>query len=261
METEFSHLVSVILPAYNAEKTIEEAVDSVLSQSYANFELIIIDDASTDGTKALLETLADKDKRIRILSNETNVGVLKTRLKGVHASFGKWIAFLDSDDIWAKDKLIKQIRLQQESACHLVYSGTGYINSEGKQLSWVLHVPSEVSYRELLKQNVISNSSVLIMKDMFLHYTPVSEDDNDMHEDFACWLSLLKDGHRACGIDETLVNYRISSHSMTGNKFHAAILNWRTYRHVGLNVFQSAFYMVFYAVRGMLKYSHIRRKG
>ena len=99
------------------------------------------------------------------------------------------------------------------------------------------------------------------MKDMFLNYTPVSEDHNDMHEDFACWLSLLKDGHKACGIDEPLVNYRVSSESMTGNKFHAAVLNWRTYRHVGLNVFQSAFYMVFYAVRGVLKYSHIRRKG
>ena len=99
------------------------------------------------------------------------------------------------------------------------------------------------------------------MKDMFLNYSPVSEDNLDMHEDFACWLALLKDGHRACGIDEPLVNYRISSDSMTGNKFHAAVLNWRTYRHVGLNVFQSAFYMVFYAVRGVLKYSHIRRKG
>ena len=115
MEQERSHLISVIIPAYNAEKTIEEAVDSVLSQTYENIEVILIDDHSSDGTKELLEALADKDPRVRVLSNDTNIGVLKTRLKGVHSSFGKWIAFLDSDDVWESDKLEKQVRLQEEA--------------------------------------------------------------------------------------------------------------------------------------------------
>ena len=261
MEQERSHLISVIIPAYNAEKTIEEAVDSVLSQTYESLEVIIVDDCSSDGTKELLEALADKDPRVRVLSNDANIGVLKTRLKGVHASFGKWIAFLDSDDIWEKDKLEKQVRLQEETASYLVYSGTGYIRKNGETLSWVLHVPSEVTYKKLLKQNVISNSSVLVLKDVFLHFTPVSEDGNDMHEDFACWLSILKSGHKVSGIDEPLVKYRVSNDSMTGNKFRAAVLNWRTYRYIGLNVFQAAFYMAFYAVNGAIKYSRLRRRA
>ena len=254
-------MISVIIPAYNAEKTIEEAVNSVLAQDYGNLELVVVDDASNDKTGEILERLSEQDPRIRVITNDTNAGVLKARLKGVRAAFGKWIAFLDSDDLWRKDKLSKQVRLQEETACHLVFTGTGYIDKLGKQLPWELHVPSEVTYSRLLKQNVISNSSVLILKDFFLKYTPVSEDDYDIHEDFACWLLLLKNGNKACGIDEALVTYRVSSDSMTGNKFHAAVLNWRTYRFIGLNIFQAAFYMVFYAVRGIKKYSHLRQKG
>jgi len=259
VEQERTHLISVIIPAYNAEKTIEEAVNSVLSQSYDNLEVIVVDDCSTDRTKQIIEEMAGKDPRIKCISNETNIGVLKTRLAAVHEAFGKWIAFLDSDDIWEKDKLEKQVKLQEETASHLVYTGTGYIGKTGNPLSWVLHVPKEVTYRKLLKQNVISNSSVLVMKDIYLHYTPVSEDDKDLHEDFACWLSILKNGFKVCGIDEPLVKYRVSSDSMTGNKFHAAVLNWRTYRFIGLNIFQAAFYMIFYTINGIIKYNHIRK--
>ena len=261
MEQERSHLISVIIPAYNAEKTIEEAVNSVLAQDYGDLELIVVDDCSTDKTGKILERLSEQDSRIRVIENDTNIGALKARLKGVRAAFGKWIAFLDSDDFWRKDKISKQVRLQEETACHLVFTGTGYIDKMGKQLPWELHVPSEVTYSRLLKQNVISNSSVLILKDFFLKYTPVSEEGYDMHEDFACWLLLLKNGHKARGVDEPLVTYRVSNDSMTGNKIHAAVLNWRTYRFIGLNIFQSAFYMVFYAVRGIKKYSHLRQKG
>ena len=258
MEQERPQLISVIIPAYNAEKTIKEAVDSVLSQTYGNLDVIVVDDCSTDGTKKILEDLADKDSRVRFFSNDTNIGALKTRLAAVRAAFGKWIAFLDSDDIWEKDKLEKQVKLQQETASHLVYTGTGYIGKNGEPISFVLHVPTEVTYKKLMKQNVISNSSVLVLKDVFLRYTPISEDENDMHEDFACWLSILNNGYRVCGIDEPLVKYRVSGESMTSNKFHAAVLNWRTYRYIGLNVFQAAFYMVFYAVNGVIKYSHLK---
>ena len=261
MEAERSHLISVIIPAYNAEKTLEESVNSVLSQDYEHLELIVVNDGSTDGTRDILARLSEQDPRIRVIENGTNTGALKARLEGVRAAFGKWIAFLDSDDLWQKDKLSKQVRLQEETACHLVFTGTGYIDKDGKRLPWELHVPSEVTYHRLLKQNVISNSSVLILKDFFLKYTPVSEEGYDMHEDFACWLLLLKNGHKACAIDEPLVTYRVSGDSMTGNKFHAAILNWRTYRFIGLNIFQAVFYMAFYAVNGVLKYSHIRKKA
>ena len=261
MNTERSALISIILPAYNAEKTLAESVSSVLAQSYDKIELVIIDDCSTDGTKALAERFANRDKRVKVLSNEVNIGVLKTRIRGVRSSMGQWIAFIDSDDLWDKDKLKKQMDLIQTTGCVLAYTGSGYIGVDGEPIPWVLHVPSEVTYRDLLKQNIISNSSVLVKKDIFLKYSPFSEDHRDMHEDYACWILILKGRFRACGVDEPLITYRVHRRSMTGNKMHSAVLNWFTYRYTGLNVFQAAFYMLIYAARGIIKYSHIRRKG
>ena len=257
MNIERSALVSVILPAYNAEKTLAESVDSVLAQSYDKLELVIIDDGSTDGTKALAEEFAQKDQRVRVISNEKNIGVLKTRLRGVRASMGLWIAFIDADDLWDRDKLKKQMELQQKTGSVLVYSGSGYIGADGNAISWVLHVPSEVTFKKLLKQNIISNSSVVVKKEIFLRYSPFSEDHRDMHEDYACWLLILRGRHIVNGIDEPLITYRVHRKSMTGNKLHSAVLNWYTYRYIGLNIFQAAFYMVSYAVRGIMKYSHL----
>ena len=258
MDIDRSDLISVILPVYNSEKTVEAAVNSVLLQDYAKFELIIVDDASTDGTPKLLEDLAKKDPRIFLLRNETNLGVLKSRLKGIREALGKWIAFIDGDDLWRKDKLSRQMSLQMETGSDLIYSGSGYMREDGSAISWVLHVPTEISYKKLLKQNLISNCSVLIRKELFLKYTPVTEKHRDIHEDYACWLLLLKEGFKACGIDEPLVTYRVSKNSMTGNKFHAAVLNWYTYRFVGFGFFQTLFFMACYAVNGIAKYSHLK---
>lgn len=261
MNIERSALISIILPAYNAEKTLAESVNSVLAQTYDKIELVIIDDGSTDGTKALAEAFSEKDSRVRVLSNEVNIGVLKTRLRGVRSAMGQWIAFIDSDDLWNRDKLKKQMTLLQETESVLSYTGSGYIDLNGNALSWVLHVPSEVTFKGLLKQNIISNSSVLVKKDIFLKYSPFSEDHRDMHEDFACWLLILKGKYNVCGIDEPLITYRVHRKSMTGNKLHSAVLNWYTYRYIGLNVFQSAFYMISYTVRGIMKYCHLRQRG
>ena len=261
MNSERSALISIILPAYNAEKTLSESVESVLFQSYDKIELIIIDDASTDGTKVLAESFAKIDSRVKVLSNEVNLGVLKTRMRGIRSALGQWIAFIDSDDLWHPDKLKKQMELIQKTDSVLSYTGSAYIGSDGKVRSYVLHVPEKVTYKALLRRNLISNSSVVIRKDIFLRYSPFSEDHRDIHEDFACWLLILRDGFQVCGIDEPLITYRVSRKSMTGNKFYSAVLNWYTYRYIGLNVFQSIFYMVSYTARGVIKYSHIGRKG
>ncbi len=260
MNIERSALISIILPAYNAERTLAESVDSVLAQTYDKIELVIIDDGSTDGTRTIAEYYAQKDCRVKVLCNEVNIGVLKTRMRGVRSAVGQWIAFIDSDDLWDPDKLKKQMEIIQKTGCVLAYSGSGYIRADGSSISWVLHVPEEVTFKSLLKQNLISNSSVLVKKEIFLRYSPFSEDHRDMHEDFACWMLILKGRFRACGIDEPLITYRVYRKSMTGNKIHSAVLNWYTYRYIGLNVFQSVFYMVRYAVRGIIKYSHIRVK-
>ena len=258
MNIERSTLISIILPAYNAEKTLAESVDSVLAQTYDKIELVIIDDGSTDGTRAIAEKYAQKDCRVKVLCNEVNIGVLKTRMRGVRSAKGQWLAFIDSDDLWDPDKLKRQMQLQERTGSVLTYCSSKFIGYDGNEISWVMHVPAEVNYRRLLKQNVILNSSVVVRKDLFLKYSPFSEDQRDMHEDYACWLLILKDGYSVSGLDEPLLTYRVHNHSMTGNKIHSAMLNLSTYRYIGLDFFRSAFYMVCYAVRGIIKYSHLR---
>ena len=158
------NLISIIMPAYNCEKYIGEAIDSVLAQSCRNWELIIIDDGSADNTSSIITEYLQKDSRISLLSNEKNIGVSATRNRGIEFAKGNWIAFLDSDDIWTPYKLEKQIETAQEKNGEFIFTGSAYINEEGKPYKGIFEVPEKVSYKELRKQNVISCSSVLIKK-------------------------------------------------------------------------------------------------
>lgn len=252
-------LISVILPAYNCERTIENTVKSVLGQTYGNIEIIIVEDASQDGTAEKCRELAGQDKRIRLFNNLSNMGSLKTRLKAVGMAGGEWIAFIDSDDLWQPLKLERQLRLRDETGCDIVYTASAFIDGEGNSFDWILHVPEKVGYRRLLKQNIISNSSVLVRKKDFLKYSPAEEPENGMHEDFACWLSMLRDGFTARGIDEPLITYRVSRRSTSGNKRKASVMNMNTYKCIGLGFFERWFYQACYAVNGLKKYRHLKR--
>lgn len=253
-----SGLISIILPAFNCEKTLEETLVSVLGQTYRDIEIILINDASTDGTAAICDRFARMDSRIRYYVNFKNIGVLETRLRAINLSKGEWIAFIDSDDIWSPDKLEKQADLQKETGCDLVYTASSFINENGKMFKWIMHVPEEVSYKRLLRQNIISNSSVLLRKSDFLKYSPYSEREKDMHEDFACWLCMLRAGLKARGINEPLITYRIHKKSISSNKVNASKLNMNTYKYIGLDLFERYFYQCCYAVNGILKYMHLR---
>ena len=243
------------MAAYNAEKTVESAIKSVLSQTYANWELIVVNDCSKDGTEAIVAGFAGIDPRVRLISNETNSGVSITRKKGAETAKGTWIAVLDSDDMWKPDKLEKQMRLINEKNAELVFTGSGFIDNEGNPIDWQLHVPETLSYRELLKQNLVSNSSVLVKKELYEQFYAVGD---DMHEDFAIWLGITKTGRKAFGIDEPLLIYRLAKSSKSSNKLKAARMNWNTYRYVGLNPVAASYYMCCYTVRGLLKYRHLK---
>lgn len=120
---------------------------------------------------------------------------------------------------------------------------------------WQLHVPKRLTYRELLKQNLVSNSSVLVKKELYKKYYAIGD---NMHEDFAIWLGISKEGIIAYGIDEPLLVYRLATSSKSSNKLKAAKMNWNTYRYVGLNPVQSFYYMCWYTVKGLQKYSHLK---
>ena len=160
-------LVSIIMAAYNAEKTIEQAINSVLNQTYTNFELLVVNDCSKDRTAELVKSIAATDGRVRLISNVKNSGVSYTRKYALEEATGSWIAILDSDDAWAPEKLEKQIELQNRTNADLLFTGSAFMDSEGRPIDWYLHAPAEVSYRQLLKQNVLSNSSALVRKELY----------------------------------------------------------------------------------------------
>ena len=249
-------LVSIIMAAYNAEKTIALAVRSVLDQTYRNWELLVINDCSEDATIDALTKAAASDPRIRIIENDRNRGVSYTRKRGAFLASGNWTAILDSDDAWEPDKLEKQILLQKRTGACLLFTGSSFMDQHGKRLSWTLRAPLRISYRKLLRQNLVSNSSVLVRTALYRKY--YSEGDN-MHEDFATWLRITRTGRDAFGVDEPLLIYRLSPASKSGNKLKAFVMNWNTYRYIGLSPVTAAYYMAWYTINGLRKYRNLRR--
>lgn len=248
-------LVSIIIPAYNAEKVVGEAIESALSQTYKDIEIIVIDDCSTDGTFAVLESYGEKDPRVRAIKNEKNMGVSETRNRGVSLARGDYIAFLDSDDVWRESKLASQMKLAKENPdCPIIYTGVSHMNAEGEMYGYVLSVPERVNYKTLLKQNIIICSSVLAKKNVLLKY-PFRHDE--MHEDFAVWLQILRDVGDAKGVCEPLLCYRVASGTKSSNKLKSALMTWRVYRFVGLGFFSRLYYMPSYIITGIRKYKGI----
>lgn len=249
-------LISVVIPAYNAEKTIEKSIQSAIGQTYSDLEVVIIDDCSQDGTVKIATDYAKTDDRIRVLQNQTNKGVAFSRNRGVEAAKGEWIAFLDSDDRWDMSKLEKQADLlEQNPSCSLCFTGSAFENGEGIGCSYTLAVPEKMEYHDLLKQNLISCSSVLVKKEILIKFPMKS--DPKIHEDLATWLKILQDGAEAVGIDEPLLIYRISSQSKSGNKLQAARMQWKTYQVAEIGYWKSIRYFFIYAWRNIKKYLHI----
>lgn len=248
-------LVSVVMPAYNAEAFIEEAIQSVLNQTIKNLELIIIEDHSPDGTKAAASAMAQTDERIRLFCNARNMGVAESRNRGIDNSRGEYIAFLDSDDIWHPDKLEKQLKLIEEKNADIAYCGYSIVNERGEKICADFTVPEEISFKTMLVKNVFSCSTVLLRKSIL----DVHRFRSDFyHEDFVLWLELLRDGNRAVGIPQALADYRQSENSRSGNKFKAAAERWKVYRKfLGYGIVKSTFITIRYAVLGLIKY---RRK-
>ena len=244
--------VSVVIPAHNCEYSVIASVNSVLKQTYRDFEIILIDDCSTDDTYKLLKSFSNQDNRIRVFQNEHNLGPAGTRNYGVRLAKGKWIAFLDSDDLWKKEKLEKQLTLANSvKEAKLLFTGSAFIEADGNPIPYILHVPETIDRKSLLKQNLISCSSVLVDRKLMLKYP--MPDVNGIHEDFATWLRILKAVPLAYGVDEPLLVYRRAVTSKSGKKSKSALMNWRTYEYVGIKGFYKVYNMFFYTINGLRK--------
>ena len=218
--------VSVVIPVHNAEKFIKDTVESVFSQTYDNIELILCENNSTDSTKDILGEMTDS--RIKVL-NLTNVeDVAGARNAGVKEASGRFVAFLDADDLWQKDKLEKQIAFMKEKNAAFCFTGYEFADEDAKPLGKIVKVPETISYNEALKNTTIFTSTVVF--DMSLLTKEQIEMPHIKSEDTALWWKLLKTGVAAYGLNENLVYYRRPSKSLSSNKFEAIRRIWFLYR-------------------------------
>lgn len=241
--------VSVVIPSYNSGDTIDAAIDSALLQSVP-VEVIVVDDGSKDDTEQVLLKYKN-DSRVRIILNDTNMGVAESRNRGVKAAVCDKVAFLDSDDMWTKDKLKKQLELMERNDAVICSTARELLKENGERTGKIIEVPETVTYRQLLRGNVINCSSVVADRHILLKY-PMGNDD--IHEDYICWLQILKDGGNAVLINEPLLLYRVVKNSKSGSKLSSAKKTFAVYRKLGYGFFRSCLYFVNYAVNGVKKY-------
>jgi len=239
-----SSLISVIMPAYNAEKTIEAAICSVLAQTYKNFELIIIDDCSSDATAEIIEKYVNEKHSIRICRNDCNRGIAFSRNTGIESAKGEWVAFLDSDDMWRKDKLRKQMDFIRETGAVISYTASAFIDAAGHPCGYTLPAQYRMNYKDLLRHNLMSCSSVIVRRDIMLK-TRMS--DGMIHEDYAAWLQILRETTFAFGLNEPLLTYRVSKNSWSGNRLKSARMIFETYKYVGYGTMTAFFCTIRYA--------------
>lgn len=239
------NLISIVIPVYNAEKFIEDTVQSVMNQTYPHWELLLIDDGSTDRSGELIDRLAGNDSRIRVFHLEGG-GAARARNEGTKNANGRYLAFLDADDLWVKEKLEKELRFIKENDAAFVFTGYEFANQDGVGTGKIVRVPKTVTYHQALKNTTIFTSTVMFDVNKTgreLLYMPEIKS-----EDTALWWKVIRNGYQAHGLDENLVKYRRAGKTLSSNKLEAIRRIWNLYRKAeGLSVIRSGYYFVFWA--------------
>lgn len=247
-------LVSIIIPMYNAEHFIAQTIESVQAQTYVDWEMILIDDCSTDDSDKIVKKYAERDKRIKYSKNLQNLGVAQTRNCAIRQAEGRYLAFLDSDDLWSVDKLEKQVTFMKEKQVAFCYSACKVIDEYGKIAGKVRNVPLKVTYRNLLKGNIIPCLTVVLDQKLIKEQGINIHMPQIPHEDYALWLSILNQGIIAYGVPEVLASYRVRSTSISGNKLKAMKWTWKIYRnYLGLGRLRSGYYFFHYIIGALVK--------
>ena len=246
-------LVSIITPTYNCEDFISETIASVINQTYKSWELLIVDDCSTDQTFELCGKWAEKDSRITLFKLDSNSGSGPARNLAIHKAKGEIIAFLDGDDVWHHDKLTIHVKFMIDNDASFSHTSYGYMSSSGAIHSKELRVSNKaVKYRDLLKRTEISCLTAMYSsKKIGKYYMPSIR----RKQDYALWLSILKDGHNSLPCDEVLAWYRQNPNSATSKKWKLIFKHLTFLRkHEKLNVYESVRYTIHWLKNGLLKY-------
>lgn len=249
-----SDLVSIIVPVYNVENFIEQTMDCVLAQTYCSWELLLVEDCSTDSTAALIRQYMEKsgDPRIRLISQTSNGGAARARNRGLVEAKGRFISYLDADDLWEPEKLEKELAFMKEKDAAFAFTGYEFADETGKGMGKVVHVPETLTYRQALSNTTIFTTTVMFDLDKLRKEQlemPVMKS-----EDTALWFRVLRSGVTAYGLDENLVKYRRAGKSLSSNKLEAIRRIWNLYRRAeGMNVISSAWHFCFWALRAVMR--------
>ena len=257
----YRHKVSIVTPSYNSEAYIGKTIESVLAQTYTNWEMIIVDDCSTDSTREIVRSYQEKDPRIRLLIQETNQGAGAARTRAMREAAGRFIAYLDADDIWKPEKLMKQVRFMLKKGCGFSCTSYEVIDNEGRKLNKEIHMLPRFDYVGFLTNNLLQ--TVGIMADMkIVDRELLVMPDIRRRQDAATWLQVLRAGHDCYGIYEVLAEYRRSNNSLSSNKLKAVSGVWKMYRDIEkLSFFFSCYCFVRYALLAVSKRLYFKKGG
>lgn len=245
------NLVSIITPVYNSERFLKQTIDSVLAQEYKDWEMILVDDCSTDNSEKIIREYMKNDSRIKYIKLEVNSGAAVSRNTAIESAKGRYIAFLDSDDIWTSNKLNVQIEFMKKNNVGFSFAEYRVMTEEGEEINRVIKVPKEIDYKGYLKNTIIGCLTVVIDRKICGDFSMVNIKKN---QDMATWLKILKKGNKAYGINKSLGIYRLVNGSISNNKINAAKSVWRTYRDIEkMGIFKSYIYFISYTFNAIKK--------
>ena len=246
-------LISIVIPVYRAEQYIEETMDCVRAQTYADWELLLVEDCGPDRSRQMIEEYIQRtgEHRIRLLTHPQNLGAARARNLGVNEAKGRYLAFLDADDRFVNGKLQKQVAKLKETGADLCNTARRLIRADGTETETVIHTPEVITLSQLEHSNRINCSSVLVRRETALRF-PMAH--SDAHEDYLTWLHMLQNGVTMVGIDEPLLEYRLSESGKSRNKWKSAKMTYHTYRYAGYSRMKSVRLLVCYMINGVKKY-------
>lgn len=246
-------LISIIVPVYNAGAYIRETISMVKAQTYENWELLLVDDGSKDDSlEKIRESMESGDARIRLIEKQKNEGAARARNTGIEASKGRYVAFLDADDLWMPDKLEKELAFMKEKQAAFVFTAYEFGDEDAKRTGKVVNVPPMLTYLKALSRTVIFTTTVML--DTEKTGRELIRMPEVKSEDTATWWNILKNGFTAYGLNEVLAVYRRPARSLSSNKLEAIRRIWNLYRkQEKLSLWYSVYNLFFWAVRATMR--------
>ena len=242
--------VSIIIPVYNAEKFIGKTIESVLNQTYKNWEILIFNDKSKDNSLKIIKKYSEKDKRIKFVDSKENVGVVAARNKLIEIATGEFIAFLDADDYWKQNKLEKQIKFMLKNNALISCTEYTRVTEDEKEINDII-IKEIITYEDMLKNNYLGCLTVIYTANKLRKRYFKEREKN---EDYVLWLEIVKETKIIFGLKENLAFYRVLNNSRSSNKIKAAKDRWKVYRKIErLSLFKSIYYFLQYVIRALKK--------